>query len=168
MKKMIALLLAVSMLLCFAGCGSKEEAKPAAPAAPVADGWTVDVGAAKVPMHGEAAPVVEALGEPTSYTEETSCAFEGLDKTYFYGNFYMTTYPQGEKDYVFSLWFVDDTLTTAEGIYIGAEQAEVEAAYGADAFNGSNAYVVEKGASKLTVLIADGCVSSIQYEAVVD
>jgi len=170
MKKIIALLLALSMLLCFVGCGKEEaepEAAPAAPAAPVANGWSFNYNGTEIAISAEAAPIVEALGEPKSYTEETSCAFEGLDKTYFYGNFYMTTYPQGDKDYVFSMWFVDDTLTTAEGIYIGAEQAEVEAAYGADAFNGTNAYVVEKGESKLMILITDGCVSSIQYELIV-
>ena len=166
MKKMIALMLVLSMMLCFAGCG-KEEAAPAAPAAPVADGWSFNYNGTEIAISADAAPIVEALGEPKSYTEETSCAFEGPDKTYFYGNFYMTTYPQGEKDYVFSMWFVDDTLTTAEGVYIGAEQAEVEAAYGADAFNGSNAYIVEKGSTKLTVLLADGYVSSIQYELLV-
>lgn len=169
MKKMIAFLLALSMLLCFVGCGKDETetAAPAAPAAPAVDGWSFDYNGTEIAISADAAPIVEALGEPKNYTEETSCAFEGLDKTYFYGNFYMTTYPQGDKDYVFSMWFVDDSLTTAEGIYIGADQADVEAAYGADTFNGSNAYIVEKGSTKLTVLIADGCVSSIQYELVV-
>ena len=165
MKKLIIAVLVLSMLLCFAGCGGKEEAAPVVPAA---DGWSFDYNGTKIAMNADAAPIVEALGEPKNYTEETSCAFEGLDKTYFYGSFYMTTYPAGDQDYVFSLWFVDDTLTTAEGVYIGAEQAEAEAAYGADAFNGTNAYVVEKGASKLTVLIDEGYVSSIQYEAVVE
>ena len=41
MKKMIAFLLALSMLLCFVGCG-KDEPETAAPAAPAVDGWSFD------------------------------------------------------------------------------------------------------------------------------
>ena len=70
MKKMIALMLVLSMMLCFAGCG-KEEAAPAAPAAPVADGWSFNYNGTEIAISADAAPIVEALGEPKSYTEET-------------------------------------------------------------------------------------------------
>ena len=71
-------------------------------------------------------------------------------------------------DYVYSAWLVDDSSTTPEGIYIGASQAEVEAAYGAEGFNGSNAYVMTGTTSTLTIIMTDGVVSSIQYDAVVE
>ena len=112
--------------------------------------------------------MLEALGEPKSYTEESSCAFEGLDKTYYYGSFYLSTYPMGGKDFVYVLWFADDTVTTAEGIRIGSTQAQVETAYGKDAFNGTNAFEMSKGSSKLTILITDGIVSGIRYEGIID
>lgn len=116
-----------------------------------------------ITLHAPAAPIVEALGEPVSYTESTSCAFSGLDKTYYYGSFYMDTYPLDGVDYVYGFWFADDTILTPEGIYIGAAQELVEAAYGAEFFNGSNAYIVEKGSGKLTVILEEGIVKSIQY-----
>lgn len=170
MKKFLSLILVLSMALCFAACGeSTPTTEPSdQPTAPAAEGYYFSHNGTKIAVHADAAPIVAALGEPVSYTEETSCAFDGLDKTYFYGSFYLQTYPVGDKDYVFCAWFMDDSVTTAEGAYVGMTQAQVEAIYGADSFNGSNAYVLTKGKSTLTLILTDGVVSSIQYDAVVE
>ncbi len=175
MKKLFALVLALMMVCSLAACGGETAPEtttpPAANAAPVtpdASSWKYTVQGVDILMHAEAAPVLEALGEPVSYTEEASCAFTGLDKTYFFGGFYLQTYPLGEDDYIYSAWLVDDSSTTPEGIYIGATQAEVEAAYGTDGFNGENAYVMAGTTSILTIILTDGVVSSIQYDAVVE
>ena len=174
MKKIIALVLALAMTLTLAACGgdtTPETTAPAAqntPATPDASSWKYTVQGVDIMMHANAAPILEALGESVSYTEEASCAFTGLDKTYYYGGFYLQTYPMGEEDFVYSLWLVDDSSTTPEGIYIGASQAEVEAAYGTEGFNGSNAYVMTGTTSTLTIILTDGVVSSIQYDAVVE
>ena len=158
MKKVVIILLA---LLCLSGCASPE-----APAEK--ENFTFIYQGVAISPHGDAAPVVEALGDPKSYTEESSCAFEGLDRTYYYGPFYLSTYPMDGKDYVYTLWFADDTVTTAEGIRIGSTQAQVETVYGADAFNGTNAFEMTKGSSKLTILITDGMVSGVRYEGIID
>ena len=158
MKKVVIILLA---LLCLTGC--------AAPEVPTGEeNFTFIYQGVAISPHGDAAPVIEALGEPKSYTEESSCAFEGLDKTYYYGSFYLSTYPMDGKDFVYMLWFADDTVTTAEGIRIGSTQAQVETAYGKDAFNGTNAFEMTKGSSKLTILITDGMVSGVRYEGIID
>ena len=157
MKKVVIILLA---LLCLTGC--------AAPEVPTGEeNFTFIYQGVAISPHGDAAPVVEALGDPKSYTEESSCAFEGLDKTYYYGSFYLTTYPMDGKDYVYTLWFADDTVATEEGIRIGSNQADVESVYGADSFNGTNAYVLIKGNSKLMILITEGEVSAIRYEGMI-
>ena len=175
MKKIFALILALTMVLTMAACGGETTPETTAPAVqnntptqPDASSWKYTVQGVDILMHADAAPILEALGEPVSYTEEASCAFSGLDKTYYYGGFYLQTYPLGDQDYVYSAWLVDDSSTTPEGIYIGATQAEVEAAYGADGFNGSNAYVMAGTTSTLTIILTDGIVSSIQYDAVVE
>ena len=174
MKKIIALVLALAMTLTLAACGgdtTPETTAPAAqntPATPDASSWKYTVQGVDIQMHADAAPVLEALGEPVSYTEEASCAFTGLDKTYNYGGFFLNTYPIGEKDYIYSVCLMDDSSTTPEGIYIGASQAEVEAAYGTEGFNGSNAYILTGTTSTLTIILTDGVVSSIQYDAVVE
>ena len=97
-----------------------------------------------------------------------ACAFDGLDKTYFYGSFYLSTYPQNGKDYVFNVWFVEDGIATEEGICIGNSQAEVEKIGGTDCFRSSNTYTQVKKNSKMTIILTNGLVSSIQYETIVE
>lgn len=173
MKKLMCLVLALAMTACLIACGGNnapagnDDPKPGNNAGVVTDpGYTFKFNGTEIIMNADAAPIVAALGEPKRYTEEASCAFSGLDKTYDYGSFYVQTYPQGDKDYVYSVWFADDGVNTSEGAYIGMAQADVENIYGAESYNGSNAYILTKGACKLTVIITDGVVSSIQYDAV--
>lgn len=166
MKKYIVLLFALCLVPILSGCGSTTPAQTTGPTEPVEPGYIFTYNGTDILMHADAAPILAALGEPVSATEQTSCAFDGLDKTFYYGSFYMDTYPVDGKDYVYSLWLVDDTVITAEGLYIGATQAQVESIYGTEGFNGSNAYILVKGSSKLTVLLENGLVSSIQYDAV--
>lgn len=179
MKKIICLLLSLCLALSLAACGGEQPGETTLPhsasdptpppetetTAPQ-EGFAFTVGGTEISMKANAAPILAALGEPKSYTEEASCAFTGLDKTYYFGSFYLTTYPQEDQDHIFSAWFADDTVTTAEGIYIGSTQAAVEAAYGKDGYNGVNAYILNKGETKLTIILTDGVVSSIVYDAV--
>ncbi len=178
MKKLMIFALIGCMLLSFAACGastgsdgtvgSNNAAGNTTPSVPAEDGFTFEYKGTKITFHAPAAPIVAALGEPVKYTESTSCAFEGLDKSYYYGSFYLETYPQGDEDFVYGWWFADDSVTTEEGTYIGATQAEVEKAYGTDCYNGTNAFVISKAAGTLTIILEDGLVSSIQYAIKVD
>lgn len=157
MKKILCLISAI-LLLTLTACGGAQS--------PETEGIRFIHNGAEIAMKAPADTVLGMLGEPLACTEETSCAFDGLDKTYYYGSFYLTTYPEGEEDYVYSLWFEDDSVSTPEGIRIGSSQSEVDAAYGADSFNGINAYVITARETKLTIVITDGAVSSVLYEAV--
>lgn len=154
-------ILVLLLLLCLAGCGTGGTTQEET-------GFSFTYKEIQIPLAGDAALVVAALGEPKGYTEEASCAFDGLDKTYYYGSFYLTTCPMEEGDRVYSLWFADDTVSTEEGVRIGSSRADVEQAYGAEYFNGVNAFVVTRGNTKLTVVLTDGAVSSVLYEAVME
>ena len=177
MKKLICLILALVMIACMTACsgsGSSTDNNQdnnttgSANNTQTEEGYVFHHNGTAVVMHADAAPILAALGEPKSCTEEASCAFSGLDKTYFYGSFYLQTYPQGDKDFVYGVWFADDSVSTDEGVYVGMAQADVEKAYGADSFDGKNSYVLTKGATTLTVIIEDGAVKSIQYDAVLE
>lgn len=179
MKKFLSLFLALMLVLTMAACGGEkpaESTEPSASAAPVVKGptladpnsWKYSVKGVDIMMHAPAAPILEVLGEPISYTEEASCAFTGLDKTYYYGGFYLQTYPLTDSDYVYSVWLVDDSSSTPEGICIGSSKADVEAAYGAEHFNGSNAYIMTGTTSTLTIILENDVVTSIQYDAIVE
>lgn len=119
----------------------------------------------EIAMKEDAAPILETLGEAKSYTEAASCAFEGLDKTYYYGSFYLYTYPDGETDRVNMVVLCDDTVTTPEGLCIGDSKEKVESIYGAEGYNDVNAYIYTKKECTLTVIMDNDKVSSIQYGA---
>lgn len=160
MKQISFFLLAAVMLLSLSGCASRNSMAQEENFFFTYNGTPITLGA-------ETETIIDALGEPRSYTEEPSCAFDGMDKTYYYGSFYLSTYPMDGKDYVYSIWFVDDSVATEEGVRIGNTQAEAESIYGAGCFDGANAYTQIQGNSERTILLTDGFVSSIQYELVI-
>ena len=161
MKRISIFLLAAIMLLSLAGCGAEEPNEQA-------ENFSFSYNGTKITLGAEAEPVIDALGEPKSYTEEPSCAFDGLDKTYYYGSFYLSTCPVDGKDCIYNLWFADDTAATDEGIRIGTAQSQVEAACGKECFNGTNSFVLTKGQSRLVIAMKDEQVSSIRYEVILE
>lgn len=200
MKKLISLLLVLTMVLTLAACGGSDPTEPAkennpteapaaqteAPAAPETEApaaeteapateasaasgtYTFTYGSTTIAMKQDTAEVLPGLGEPKKYTEEESCAFEGLSKTYFFGSFYLETYPDGDTDRVYCVWLVDDSVTTEEGIYIGASYDDVEAAYGAEYYNGKNAFIIRTADCILTIILENNAVTSIQYTAITE
>ena len=176
MKKLFVILLTGCLLLSLAACGSTPSAtpdpsNPGQPSVPVIEkdqNFSFTYKGTQISLHAEAAPIIAALGEPVKYTEAASCAFNGLDKSYYYGSFYLETYPVDGKDFVSGWWYADDSVSTAEGIYIGATKAAVEKAYGTEGYNGTNAYTVSKEAGTLTIILENDAVSSIQYAIKMD
>ena len=169
MKKLIAFLLAAAMMLCFVACTPTQEQTPGS-TEPVQDSFTFTYNGVKIALNAPAEPIVEALGGNPKYTESTSCAFDGLDKSYGYESFYLETYPLNGKDYVYGWRFVDDLhddAKTAEGICIGSALADVTAAYGTENYNGSNAFQMTKGSGQLTIILENDKVTSIQYTLLV-
>ena len=104
------------------------------------------------------------LGDPVSYFESESCAFQGLDKTYTYKDFVITTYPKDDVDYVFSIELLNDVVTTPEGAYIGMSADDVKALYPEGPTEESDkALQYVDGDSKLSFILDNGEVSSICY-----
>ena len=166
MKKIIAFLLSLSLVFCLAACTTPvtdDTQKPNEGKQPVADSFSFTHNGTKIALHAPMADILTGLGEPKSYSESASCAFDGLDKTYDYGSFIIQTYPLDGKDYVYMFWFNDDLVTNDEGICITSTLAEVQAAYGTEGYNGSNAYTITKGSGQLIIILENDAVSSIQY-----
>ena len=118
-------------------------------------------------IDAEAAPVIEKLGEPNSYFEAASCAFEGLDKIYTYSSFEIDTYPTKDADYISSIIFKDDSIMTTEGVGIGDSVDKVTEVYGNDGVEESGMLVFEKDQRKLCFIIQDDSVASIEYRSTV-
>lgn len=186
MKKLAALLMAASMLF-MAGCGDDEKvidgsgqnSQPGtAQSGAVQDGQQEDKTTGSkgyvfvykgttIEVDADVAPIVEALGEPASYFEAASCAFEGLDKIYTYSGFELNTYPSGEKDQVSAVVFKDDSVSTAEGVCIGDTLEKVQQVYGEDGTEENGMLVYAKDGMKLCIIMKDGSVASIEYRSTV-
>lgn len=123
----------------------------------VASGVTVEVDA-------DMAPVLQALGEPASYFEAASCAFEGLDKIYTYNSFEIDTYPLQDQDLVSAIILKDDSVTTAEGICIGDSLEKLQETYG-DGAQENGMLVYEKDGMKLCFILQDDNIISIEYRS---
>lgn len=173
MKRFLIIVTVLCMLLSLAACGggnstAGDGSNETSGQQNNEPGFKFTYKGTEITMHAPAEPILTALGEPVKYTESASCAFDGLDKNYYYGSFYLDTYPKDGKDYIYGWWFADDSVSTEEGIYIGASQADVEKAYGTDCYNGTNAFVVKRGGGTLTVILENGTVNSIQYAIVLN
>lgn len=176
MKKILTLMIAILMVFAMAACGGDQTAAPSGNGGETTQategqkepGFAFEYKGATITLHADAKPILEKLGEPVKYTESASCAFDGLDKSYYYGSFYLETYPQCGGEFVYGWWFADDSVTTEEGIYIGSTQEDVEKAYGTENYNGTNAFVVTRGEGTLTVILENGVVNSIQYAIILN
>jgi len=150
------LMIAILAMMWLTGCSSVE-AQPTEPEKELVFLYN----GMEIAMGVEAAPVLEVLGEPKSYTETPSCLFEGVDKTYYYDGFYLTTSPSPEGDRIRKLWFADDSVQTPEGIAIGDEAAEVVEAY--DVETCGDVYFYDRGDTCLNIITRKGIVTSVQY-----
>lgn len=171
MKKNIKKTVSVVMLagmLALAGCGSKSDSDDnkqtttESTSTQTTKGYVFETNGTTISVDADMAPIVAALGEPTSYFEAASCAFEGLDKVYTYNGFEINTYPSGDKDLVSSIVLKSDSVTTKEGAYIGMTLDALKGIYSdAEEVNGS--VTLEKDGMKLLFIIDGGAVKSIQY-----
>lgn len=119
-------------------------------------------------MNEEVSPILSGLGEYNNYAETPSCAFQGLDKIYSYNGFDLYTYPKGDVDYVNSIYFIDESVSTPEGIHLGSTQEEMLSAYGEDYAEEFGVYTYTKEKSTLSFLVTDGVIESIEYVAITE
>lgn len=176
-KRTLSILMALGLAILAAACGGSPNSQaPAALAeapgssqagAPAQAGpaeYVFETGGTVVALNGDMAQVLAALGEPISYFEAASCAFEGLDKTYTYSGFLITTRPEGDADFVNSILLTDDSTATPEGIYIGCSADDVIAAYGEEPQTESEWVLgYTKGGVSMNFVLENGKVVSIEY-----
>lgn len=116
-------------------------------------------------MHEDAVHVLPALGDADNYYETPSCAFLGMDRQYTYSGYMITTYEENGREYLYDIYFLDETISTPEGIRIGSKEEEMIAAYGEGYIEDFGMYTYVKEQSKLQFLVVDGMVTSIDYTA---
>lgn len=177
MRILAALMLVV---IIFTGCGKDagENSPTPTTSSPATSAPTPDANAkskyyfeyndVKIYMNDEAKPILDKLGEPMSYFESPSCAFQGMDRIYSYSGFDIYTYTDGDDgpEYIFTVAFMSDAVSTTEGISIGDKVDKVVSQYGEDYKESSNQYVYSDQNSKLSFLIESGEVTAIEYNMI--
>lgn len=138
-------------------------------AAPIIlQGYLFQTNGISIGMHEDAESVLAALGTADSYFETPSCAFLGIDRQYTYGSYVLTTYEENKREYVYDIYFLDENISTPEGIRIGSGIDEVIAAYGDGYTEDFGMYTYIKERSKLQFLVVDGIVTFVDYTALTD
>lgn len=145
----------------------EADAQPATASALDNDGYVFVFQGTEVKIDEDAAKIIAQLGEPLSYFEAPSCAFQGLDKIYTYNGFEMDTYPMEDKDYVSAIIFKDDSVTTAEGIGIGDSMERMEQSYGSDSTKEDGVVVYSRDGMKLCFILKDNEIISVEYRTMV-
>ena len=132
-------------------------------AAPAPTGYYFEAAGVAIEMGAPVAPVIEALYEPLNYFEAPSCAFDGVDRIYYYRGFELYTYPVDEVDFVSSVNLTDDSVTTPEGVYLGMTFDQMTGVYGENYSQSFGQYTYAQGDSCLSFLIEDGVIAVIAY-----
>jgi hypothetical protein len=180
--RILAILMLVAII--FAGCGkegvnnpSPTQSSPASnettptPVAEAKSKYYFEYNGVKIYMDDEAKPILEKLGEPPFGTfESPSCAFQGVDRTYYYNGFELYTYTEGDDDteYFFTVKFMSDAVSTPEGVSIGDKAEKVIEKYGEDYTEASGQYVYTDQNSKLSFKIQSGEVAAIELSMIIN
>jgi hypothetical protein len=176
------ILILLSAALCLSsGCGGASDADAETASAPESNPGEENVSAAtsvesaepafvftadrtEIVPGGDFASVLAALGEPSDVFEAPSCAFEGVDRIYYYPGFVINTFPDRGKDRVLSVYFTDDSAETQEGAYLGMSYEDLISVYG-EGFSNETGDMITfvKGETSLAVLVEDELVRDISY-----
>lgn len=140
-----------------------EESIPEETTLPLSSGYFCDLSGVKVSLAQNFASILESLGEPQDYFEAASCAFDGLDKIYYYNGFELRTCPQDDEDFVSAILLKDDSVATPEGVYIGMSLAESLEKVGEDYTQEGEHYSYRSEDGILTLVSEDDLVKSIIY-----
>lgn len=171
-----ALCLALALMLVLTACGGGDsgggnsggDGGSDVPAPKANSEYVFTYKGCPLPMNAEFAPLLDYIGEPDSYFEAASCAFDGLDKTYTYSGMELITYPDEDVDYISSIRILSGDVSTPEGITIGSTEEEVVKAYGEEYEAFGDQYTYENGDARLSVLFEDGKAVSVEYTAIND
>lgn len=149
------------------GAAQNDQKEDKQPETTKSNGYVFTFDGVEVKIDTDAAPYVATFGEPSSYYETPSCAFDNLDKFYTYHGFEIDTYYSDGKDLVLGVVLLDDTVSTTEGLSIGDAQDKVATVYGEPTEKTDNSATYKKDNMKLVFIFKDGAVAAIEYKSLV-
>ena len=109
--------------------------------------------------------IISKIGEPLAVFDVPSCAFDGMvDIVFRFPGVQLHTLPIGNEHFIHTMFLVDDTLSTYEGIFIGSEFYELTHAYGHNYTQELGMYTFTRGDTSISFLVNDGIIMAITYE----
>lgn len=151
MKKIFVCLV---VLLMMAGCSSEGNNK---------NDYIFTVRGFDIIMGEAAGDFLTKTGSPSDKYSAPSCAFDGDDTVYDFGNYQITTYVTNGKEIFTGVYLLDDSLSTKEGIKIGSSLSDMLDVYGDDYQENYGAYTYSKGLTELSFVVIDDVITSISY-----
>ena len=167
-KSMIMLFLCIGVLALFTGC-KPEDGKLANNINSLVEkvkdkGYVFIADDTEFVIGEDPTDSINKLDAKSDTFEAPSCAMQGEDKVYTYSGFTLTVHAESKKGpyKLMSILLTDDSVQTAEGIYIGKSRKDVEEVYGTKKKKLSE-YVYKKGVMELSFIFAKDKVVSIEY-----
>ena len=186
MKKTIALLLALTLLLCATACaeeqpndvpqitlgpqqsGSEEtsgnDSAETTEAADAGDPYGFTFSKVKL-IPGDAFDASK-LPEATSTFQVPSCALQGTDNVYDYGVIEVTAFNDGKREYIYSIYLKDPNTTTTEGLALGDTLDKAVSIYGSNYTQQDTACIYESGKTQLILILQGNSIVSIEFRLV--
>ena len=186
MKKIIAIMLSILMLLALTACG--EPAEQPNTTTNAAENTTANTADDTTPPEDTTAAQntdgqetgfvftfegveltpgqafdAAALPEANSVYQVPSCAIEGTDNVYNYGTIEVTAFDDGNGEVIYSVYIMDANTPTNEGLYIGDTLDHIVAAYGEDYTREGNQITYQKGDTLLIIILGGEYVQSIDF-----
>jgi hypothetical protein len=168
-RKVLAAMLVIALAFAFAACTSGGNDTPSGGngngGTETADSYAFKWNG-KAIRPGDVGTDMKALaGEWKSCFESPSCAFEGIDKTYTFAGFVIDTTPSedGKDDIIKAIRLTDDSVTTAENVYVGMTAEAIKNVYGESAGVSDACLRFVKGGVEIQFIIQDNKAISIEY-----
>jgi len=104
-----------------------------------------------------------AISEEPGVMELQSCAFDGADRVYTYEGVELTVSEMKGVATVYSVYFLDETVQTKEGVSISDGKSKMIEAYGEDYEQMMSKYTYQSGDIELAFIVENDIIISIEY-----
>ena len=161
-KIFIIIIIGIISILILTGCNKQEQEGTIQTSQENTEKFSVEYNGVQVVPGTEFN--AETIGEEAEFSEIPSCAFAGTDKVYTYAGMEITVATIDSKDKVYSVYFIDDSVETEEGVKITDSKEKMIEKYGENyEISLETKYTYTRGDVELSFIIENDMITSIEY-----